>query len=159
MRGHQEFGSQFFHGSGNLFRGHFVLFHLLYRLHQDLLSRGPLGLDIHTTAIRLVVIPGSPTDGAMTLVDPMQQYYLNIENLTSVDDQDVVEMLHRFWGWFERKGREQEALTILELEAGVGMAQIKERYRELARKHHPDNGGDAHRMQQINRAMEILKGF
>lgn len=34
--------------------------------------------------------------------------------------------------------------------------QVKGRYRELARKHHPDRGGSVARMQEINGAMEIL---
>ena len=30
-------------------------------------------------------------------------------------------------------------------------------YKELAKKHHPDVGGDAHEMQQINAAVELLR--
>lgn len=33
---------------------------------------------------------------------------------------------------------------------------IKKRFRELARKHHPDVGGDVRKMADINRAVEIL---
>ena len=33
---------------------------------------------------------------------------------------------------------------------------IKKRYRELAKKHHPDRGGSAARMAEINQAVEIL---
>lgn len=35
---------------------------------------------------------------------------------------------------------------------------IKKRFRELARKHHPDVGGDVRKMADINRAVEILSG-
>lgn len=35
---------------------------------------------------------------------------------------------------------------------------IKRRFRELARKHHPDVGGDVRKMADINRAVEILSG-
>lgn len=35
---------------------------------------------------------------------------------------------------------------------------LKKRFRELARKHHPDVGGDVRKMADINRAVEILSG-
>lgn len=35
---------------------------------------------------------------------------------------------------------------------------VKKRYRELARKHHPDMGGSTAKMAELNRAMEILTG-
>ncbi len=34
--------------------------------------------------------------------------------------------------------------------------QIKQKYRELARKHHPDRGGNAETFKQINGAYEVL---
>jgi len=34
--------------------------------------------------------------------------------------------------------------------------ELKERYRKLARRHHPDRGGSVAKMQEINEAMEIL---
>lgn len=36
--------------------------------------------------------------------------------------------------------------------------QVKQRHRELARKHHPDRGGKLERMQDINWAVDILIG-
>lgn len=36
--------------------------------------------------------------------------------------------------------------------------QVKKRFRELARKHHPDMGGSTEKMAELNRAMEILLG-
>lgn len=56
---------------------------------------------------------------------------------------------------------ETEALRVLELERGAGFAEIKARYRELAKLHHPDaNGGDKaaeERLKRINQAYTILK--
>lgn len=36
--------------------------------------------------------------------------------------------------------------------------EVKKRFRELARKHHPDVGGTDAKMADLNRAMEILLG-
>ncbi|MGQ0664574.1 MAG: J domain-containing protein [Pseudomonadota bacterium] len=56
---------------------------------------------------------------------------------------------------------EDEALAVLDLRADATMAQIKARYRELVKRHHPDaNGGDKaaeERLKSINQAYAILK--
>ena len=56
---------------------------------------------------------------------------------------------------------EEEALALLDLEPPVDFGQIKARYRELAKMHHPDtNGGDKtaeERLKQINQAYTTLK--
>jgi hypothetical protein len=56
---------------------------------------------------------------------------------------------------------EQEALEVLELAWPVTRAAVKSRYKELAKKHHPDaNGGDREaeeRLKEINRAYTTLK--
>lgn len=45
----------------------------------------------------------------------------------------------------------------LGLERGASAAEIKERYRELAKRHHPDRGGgDAAELARINAAYEVL---
>lgn len=51
----------------------------------------------------------------------------------------------------------QQALSILGLYDRITYRQIKERYRELARLHHPDQGGaDASHIAAINEAYELL---
>jgi hypothetical protein len=56
---------------------------------------------------------------------------------------------------------EEEALAVLELDAGATQAQIKTRYKELVKRHHPDaNGGDKvaeDRLKVINQAYTFLK--
>ncbi len=53
-----------------------------------------------------------------------------------------------------------EALETLGLPAMVSYKEIKERYRELSKRYHPDlNDSDAQMMAQINRAYEILKNY
>lgn len=45
---------------------------------------------------------------------------------------------------------------ILNLPRTASLDQIKARYRELARVHHPDKGGDGSRMVEINEAYAVL---
>jgi hypothetical protein len=56
---------------------------------------------------------------------------------------------------------EEEALRTLDLAPGATPAQIKARYKELAKRHHPDaNGGDKaaeERLKSINQAYTLLK--
>ncbi|ADV45729.1 J domain-containing protein [Nitratifractor salsuginis] len=54
----------------------------------------------------------------------------------------------------------RKALEILGLPSLVTRREIKERYRQLARRYHPDRDeGDAARMGEINRAYETLMEY
>jgi len=50
----------------------------------------------------------------------------------------------------------QQALAVLGLPSGATRQQIKQRYRRLAKKYHPDLGGDPRQMQRIVAAYELL---
>lgn len=50
----------------------------------------------------------------------------------------------------------QQALAVLGLPANATPQQIKRRYRALAKRHHPDRGGDQQQMQRIIAAYEYL---
>jgi hypothetical protein len=56
---------------------------------------------------------------------------------------------------------EEEALKVLDLAPGASMAEVKARYKALAKRHHPDaNGGDKaaeDRLKSINQAYSFLK--
>ncbi|HYE48042.1 MAG TPA: J domain-containing protein [Azospirillaceae bacterium] len=56
---------------------------------------------------------------------------------------------------------EEEALAVLELEPPVDFARIKARYRELAKRHHPDANGGSKEAEEtlkiINQAYNTLK--
>ena len=50
----------------------------------------------------------------------------------------------------------QQALAILGLPPDATPQQIKRRYRTLAKRYHPDMGGDPRQMQQLIAAYELL---
>ncbi|HEU5226586.1 MAG TPA: J domain-containing protein [Ktedonobacteraceae bacterium] len=50
----------------------------------------------------------------------------------------------------------QQALSVLGLPANATAQQIKRRYRTLAKRYHPDRGGDQRQMQRIIAAYEYL---
>ncbi|HLJ32965.1 MAG TPA: J domain-containing protein [Ktedonobacteraceae bacterium] len=50
----------------------------------------------------------------------------------------------------------QQALRVLGLPSNATPEQIKRRYRTLAKRYHPDRGGDQHEMQRIIAAYEFL---
>ena len=50
----------------------------------------------------------------------------------------------------------QHALNVLGLPPNATRQQIKRRYRTLAKRYHPDRGGDQQQMQRIIAAYELL---
>jgi DnaJ-domain-containing protein 1 len=50
----------------------------------------------------------------------------------------------------------QQALAVLGLPSDATRQQIKRRYRELAKKYHPDRGGDQNEMRRIIAAYQVL---
>jgi len=53
----------------------------------------------------------------------------------------------------------QNALEVLGLPPLVSLKDIRQRYYLLAKKYHPDIGGDKSEMERINRAYKLLKEY
>ncbi len=60
---------------------------------------------------------------------------------------------------FDPEEEIENALNILELPKLISVADVKKQYRFLAKKYHPDQGGDEERMEQINRAYQLLMKY
>lgn len=141
-----------------LFRLHFLLFHQLYRLADQIGSQG-LALDIHALNIQLV--PRSAGAEGLQADDPLRRYYLDWDHWRETNRNDVERLIDSFW-----RGRasvsEPEvsaALAVLELEEGADAAACRRQYRRLLSQHHPDRGGSTARAQEINQAMLILQRY
>ena len=138
----------------NLFRQHFILFHCLYRLQDQLWAEQAGHLEISPLRIRLRDYqPGQAS--ALTTPDPLRSYYLNLAHLAA-SNEEVNDLLGDFWTRLTRRDNRQAALELLGLEDPVDDKVIMRRYRSLVMTHHPDRGGDATRLQLLNAALADL---
>lgn len=142
-----------------LFQNHFLLFHALYRLRDQLLiDEAPADIEIHCLKICLLPLAvGIITPPVRH--DPLRDYYLDLTNLKETSAGEVERLLDAFWQRFISTDVRAQALETLGLADPVSYDQIKAHYRRLVMEHHPDRGGDKLTLQQINRAMRQLKLF
>ncbi|MDH3973242.1 MAG: DnaJ domain-containing protein [Deltaproteobacteria bacterium] len=152
----QDFG----HNNLALFRSHFLLFNALYELQLKLPEKTGKVLEISPLHIQLRS-PSSENSGKLPADNShasLRDYYLDMANLEQTTSDDVEDMLNQFWKIYFARDKRIEALKVLGLEEGARFDEIRKRYRELAKKIHPDRGGDKEKLQEINEAMEILEG-
>jgi DnaJ-domain-containing protein 1 len=139
-----------------LFRAHFLLFHALYRLREQLLADAAGSLQIDPRAIRLTPCP-APAARSLADHDPMRDYYLDLANLEDTGAEDVERLLGAFWARYFAGSRRSEALAALGLAPSADLDTAQRRYRELAMQHHPDRGGDPEQFRRIREAIAILR--
>ena len=139
-----------------LFQVHFLLFHLLYRLQDQLLLQGREGLEIHCLKIRLTPKAAEPLGLEPAAFDGVRDYYLDWSRFESTGAQEVAQMLANFWRDFRNYRDSNEAYEVLGLEPDAGPQEVKKRYRELALETHPDRGGDKERFDLVTKAKETL---
>lgn len=156
--GHLQFRNIALWDKLSLFQTHFVLFHTLYTLRQEVWQERQYVLEISPLKIILYAWGDSTATGnELAEHDPLRDYYLDIRNLDQTTAEDVTQLLTDFWVRLTANEQRAEALKILELADPVDFVTIKKQYRRLAMLHHPDRGGDHVKLQTINIAMEILQ--
>ncbi|HEB92952.1 MAG TPA: molecular chaperone DnaJ [Gammaproteobacteria bacterium] len=139
----------------SLFQTHFLLFHSLYLLRDELSARGDARLDISALCIQLIPLTHT-SPSTIDQHDPLRVYYLDLSNLENTHDNEVDALLNAFWERFIGDDERRQALSVLELQDPVDWPTIKSRHRRLVMQHHPDRGGDKARLQAINAAMNRL---
>ena len=140
-----------------LFRIHFLLFHVLYRLRDQLWEDEQGHLEISALNIRLQ--PYMPGQVGLVEHDPLRDYYLDISQLHGTTETQVDELLDQFWKKFHACEGREAALQLLGLCEPVEYPDIKRQYRSLAMLHHPDRGGDGEMFCAINAAMKVLEAY
>jgi len=148
-----------------LFQTHFLLFHILYRLRDELRHSKDYELEINALNIQLQPYQDTSQTFSQEIKqilihhDPLRDYYLNLKNLQETGQDDVEQLLTKFWTKLSSGEERLQALQVLELEDGIDYISIKQQYRRLAMQHHPDRGGDEYQLQIINAAKEVLDRY
>lgn len=155
--GYTAFQERLCGDNARLFRVHFTLFHVLYRLRERLLSEHRGELHISPLRIALHTCRQAPADNRhLSGHDPLRDYYLDLKHLDNTSAADVDALLHGFWSRLADDTKRGEALRVLGLDDPVDDEAIKHRYRRLVMRLHPDRGGDDQHLREVNAAMSIL---
>lgn len=155
-QGSSDFGPDLFRDDLAMYRAHFLLFHALYRLRDFLHEQQQALLEIHVLNIRLLPWQKAATQ-ALSQVDPLREFYLDLANLEDTSLADVEDLLGQFWTRYFANEKRAQALQALGLADSADSAEIENRFRALAMQHHPDRGGDAEEFQTLQEAIAILR--
>ena len=140
-----------------LFCKHFLTMHTLYLLQEEFLENR---LHLHISALEIRLLPLAPEKTDALAPEPgnneLRAFYLNLENLEQANDESVADLLADFSARFAAWSQEDESLEILGLQRHASWPEIRQRYRQLAARHHPDKGGDQHQFVQLRQAWEKL---
>jgi DnaJ-domain-containing protein 1 len=147
----------------SLFQSHFILFNALYQLQDTWLLDQTGLLQIHCSRIRRN--PWEAGQNAVIMQDKLRAYYLDWTNLSDTDQSQVEAMLDSFWSAFSGAPSQaqntnmplQQALDLLELTPPYSSQLLKQQYRKMLHKYHPDKGGNNGQTVQLHNAYERLK--
>ena len=145
-----------------LYPVHFLVFHGLYRL-RDELGAGGETLEISPLLIRLTpekVIAGRGQPGDL---DRLRHFYLDLDQY-DLAEEAISAMVDDFWSGRsdQRPAPEdtREAAGVLGFEKVPGtFAEVKYRFRRAVMAAHPDRGGTTEDVQALNSAFGILRMF
>lgn len=137
-----------------LFRTHFRLFHALYALRDQLRRERRAELVPDPMAIRLDA--WRPGTDALDHPDELAAFYADLSRLDDMGPDEVARMVTGLRRRRQLAGQRAAALAVLGLEEPAPASRIKQRYRELAMRWHPDRGGDGRRFQELQEAYAIL---
>ncbi|MBA3024482.1 MAG: DnaJ domain-containing protein [Gammaproteobacteria bacterium] len=150
------FGEEYFNSPLGLFQRHFLLFHCLYVLRDKLRAAQRSDLEIHCLGIRQIAYRNTPSDHPAQF-DPLAAYYLELDNFTNTDEQEVLRLLNDFWKRFSGDEQRDKALAVMGLAHPVSYPEIRQQYRRLAMQCHPDRGGELAQFQRLEWSMGILR--
>jgi DnaJ-domain-containing protein 1 len=147
----------------SLFQSHFILFNALYQLQDTWLQNKTGQLQIHCSCIRRN--PWKAAKNSLLTPDKLRAYYLDWTHLSDTDQSQVEALLEGFWIAFSgmpsqvknNKMPLQEALDLLNLTTPYSLQNLKQQYRKMLHKHHPDKGGNCEKTVQLHSAYEQLK--
>ncbi|PSF04982.1 molecular chaperone DnaJ [Marinobacter fuscus] len=156
----QLIGPVDFHQPSRLYPVHFLVFHALYRL-QDQMAREGEGLDISPLRLAIRTLRSENEALLPDSADPLKDFYLDLTQYFMAN-ADIEDMLNSFWaGTGARKPAPESvesAARVFGFEAlPEQFITVKQRFRRLVMRAHPDRGGCTNDIQQLNLAFSVLK--
>lgn len=148
--------------SVTLFRSHFLVMHCLYQLRNQWLTEQRGFLEI--SALNIILRPVSERTehtlkSAIAQQDPLAAYYLDLNELET-DEESIDALLNDFWRRMVIPDNYDADLATLELQPPVDSISVRQQYRRLAMRYHPDKGGDGEQFRRVSAAYQRLKqGF
>jgi len=144
-----------------LYPVHFLVFHSLYRLREELIAEGAETLQVHPLSIRILAAQSPSGNQHPGEEDPLAHFYRDIANLSLTRDS-INQMMDDFWRGetLSRPGSSElaKACDTLELDCPPESFQgAKRQFRRLAMQRHPDRGGSNSALQNLNQAMAIVR--
>lgn len=145
-----------------LYPVHFLLFHVLYRLRDELAGQGETltisPLSISLTGTDIVAGTGLPGQS-----DRLRTFYLDLDQY-EMSEGDILRMVDDFWAGRAHQPPGQdlasEAAIVLGFETlPADFATVKQRFRRAVMQAHPDRGGDTEQIQQLNEAFATLRHY
>lgn len=142
---------------------------------SDLRLDGELRANARPASPDVAIAIDSPTKGDLLFTcghfldwqDNVRALALSLESLRRVERYGVVQSNEQYRGW-QAIGSgtpmpaaamtETEALHELGLDRGATAAEAHESWRQLAKVHHPDRGGDPAAFRRISEARDLLTG-
>lgn len=93
-----------------------------------------------------------PCDSWLTVRENLRALGMAISYLRGLERCGAGEILDRAFLGFARLPEAPDCWRVIGVERGASKAMVDARFRELAKEHHPDRGGDARRFAEITQA-------
>jgi hypothetical protein len=140
-----------------LYPVHFLIFHVLYWLRDQLAQSGetvsisPLQIQLSTDDI----VSGT---GSVGEVDALRAFYLDLSKY-QLPEASILRMMDDFWsGRQPARGEALDAARVLGFgELPASFDDVKYRFRRAVMQAHPDRGGEIGAIQELNSAFSVLK--
>lgn len=143
-----------------LYPVHFLLFHTLYRLRDQLADTGET---LIISPLRLTLLPTAPATGSDLPAgeDKLRAFYLDLSQYF-MSNGDIRDMMDNFWAGMppERPAPDDAALAAETLGfEGLpeAFSTVKQGFRRQIMRAHPDRGGSTEEVQKLNEAFSVLK--
>ncbi|OJT00700.1 molecular chaperone DnaJ [Marinobacter nauticus] len=149
-----------YHEPDQLYPVHFLLFHVLYRLRDQL---APGGESLLISPLRLTITKQQTVagDGLPGEEDKLRAFYLDLSQY-HMPEATIHQMMDNFWRGQCRTRPDLPAVseaagTLGFTELPEHFSPIKQRFRKLVMQAHPDRGGNTEAVQKLNEAFSVLK--